>query len=388
MLPGLAGRREDAQRRLNASAVAGENRRIALISTIRYGRLILDRTFDATRFVRDVGRDLIAEFENARRATTPELVGSAMEAAARNRLEQILPSEVAVGTGCVIDTYGNTSSQIDIILYERQVCPVFRVNYNDPKSTYYPCEGVIAVGEVKSVIGKKELEDSFRKIASVKSLRRNFDYPKYPDYNGRRVLGYRKYGERAGAIRNDIISSVNYAPNSAEGSKIYGFILADKRATTIDTLKKHYLRLINIYDGGICPNTTVFLEGTAFDPACAKDRKFINMLSVEMAWCILVRKLSSPFSVLVSRLHSAYNLGGTAETEVFGQYYLKPEEEEIELVGLFPIKGYYILIDDLYDDQEVLHLSCTSCRQGLHHGDGSRLLDAKQFVCGRCIARQ
>ena len=133
-----------------------------------------------------------------------------------------------MGTGCVIDTYGNTSRQIDVVLYERGICPAFRVNYDDPKATYYPCEGVIAVGEIKSVIGKKELEDSFAKIASVKSLRRNFELPKYPDHKGRRLFGYRKYGERAGAIRNDIISAVNYGPNNSEGSKIYGFILADK----------------------------------------------------------------------------------------------------------------------------------------------------------------
>ncbi len=46
-----------------------------------------------------------------------------------------------------------------------------------------------------------------------------------------------------------------------------------------------------------------------------------------------MRKISSPFSFLISRLHSAYDLGGTAETEVFGEYYLKPEEEDVEIVN-------------------------------------------------------
>ena len=115
----------------------------------------MDSTFDSTQFVRNLGASLVAEFENARRATTPELVASGMETAARKQLEQILPSGVAVGTGCVIDTYGSTSRQMDVILYERDICPAFRVHADDPKASYYPCEGVIAVGEIKSVIGKK-----------------------------------------------------------------------------------------------------------------------------------------------------------------------------------------------------------------------------------------
>ena len=218
----------------------------------------MDKSFDSARFVTTVGAALIAEFEKARSATTPELVASAMETAARRQLEQILPSGVAVGTGRVIDTYGNTSRQIDVILYERDICPAFRVNYDDPKATYYPCEGVIAVGEIKSVIGKKELEDSFKKIESVKSLMRNYDHPRYAPHKGRKLFGYRKYGERAGGIRNDIISQVNYAPNDTEGSNIYGFILGDKMGLRVDTMRGHYSRLVDASDKAVCPNITFF----------------------------------------------------------------------------------------------------------------------------------
>ena len=344
----------------------------------------MDETFDSAKFVSRVGVELIAEFEKARSATTPELVASAMETAARRQLEQILPSGVAVGTGCVIDTHGNTSRQMDIVLYERDICPVFRVNYDDPKATYYPCEGVIAVGEIKSVIGKKELEDSFEKMASAKSLRRNYELPKYPDVRGRRVLGYRKYGERAGAIRNDIISPINYAPDNSEASKIYGFILADKMGVGIETMKGHYDRLISTFDHSLCPNSTVFLEGTVFNPARVSNKKFANTLSVEMAWCILVRKISSPFSKLISDIHHAYNLGVTAEPEVFGQYYLKPEVEDVKIVGLFPIKGNYILVEDIFDEQEFRGHTCASCHQDIRYGEGGRLLNERQFICAIC----
>ena len=107
------------------------------------------------------------------RPRTPELVGDAMEQPVRDRLEQILPRGIAVGSGCVIDTTGGTSRQMDVVLYERGLCPVFCIN-DSPETTYYPAECVLAVGEIKSSIGKRELADSFEKIRSVKALHRAY----------------------------------------------------------------------------------------------------------------------------------------------------------------------------------------------------------------------
>ena len=187
-------------------------------------------------------------------------------------------------------------------------------------------------------------------------------------------------------MRNDIITPVNYGPNNTEGSKIYGFILGDKMAVSVDTLKRHYSRLIEEVDDTVCPNITTLLDGTVFDPARPEGGKFATSLSAESGSCILVRRVSSPFSVLISRLHSAYNLGGTAETEVFGKYYLKPEDENVTLLGLFPIKGKYVLVEDVYEAQEFPVCSCTSCKQTIRHGDGGRLLDEKRVICATCAA--
>ena len=71
------------------------------------------RNFDAAGFVKDVGEELVRAFEAARRATTSPLVGDAMETPVRNRLEQLLPRGIGVGSGCVIDTQGTTSRQLD-----------------------------------------------------------------------------------------------------------------------------------------------------------------------------------------------------------------------------------------------------------------------------------
>ena len=135
----------------------------------------MTKSFSSAGYVATLGELLVMEFEVARRlATTPGLIGEAMEHPVRKRLEQILPGGIALGSGCVIDSYGSTSKQMDVVLYERDICPVFTIN-DTPSTTYYPCEGVIAVGEVKSSIGKAKMMDSFDRIESVKALRRNFD---------------------------------------------------------------------------------------------------------------------------------------------------------------------------------------------------------------------
>ena len=115
-------------------------------------------------YVTQVGQELVSAFQLAGFATTPGQIGSAREVPVRKKLIQLLPRGVGVGAGCVIDSYGNSSRQMDVVLFEREICPVFAIN-KDPASTYYPCEGpVIAVGEVKTAINSSELEDIFRKI--------------------------------------------------------------------------------------------------------------------------------------------------------------------------------------------------------------------------------
>ena len=129
----------------------------------------MDSTFDVAKFVKDVGVLLVHAYEGARKATTPGLVGSAIENPVRSLVASLLPSGLSVGTGCVVDSYGNTSRQMDIVLYERDICPVYRVN-DTPEATYFPCEGVVAVGEVKAALDGPKLGDAFKKIESVKAL--------------------------------------------------------------------------------------------------------------------------------------------------------------------------------------------------------------------------
>ena len=114
----------------------------------------MENSFDSVSYVIRIGKELVHDFDGAGFATSPGQIGSAREVPTREKLEQVLPRGIAVGSGFVIDSYGNTSRQMDVILYEKDFCPVYSIN-RDSSTTYYPCEGVIAVGEIKSKISSE-----------------------------------------------------------------------------------------------------------------------------------------------------------------------------------------------------------------------------------------
>lgn len=96
--------------------------------------------------------------------------GSAKEHPARVSLSKLIQHGLSVGSGIVVDSYGGQSKQQDIVIYEN-ISPVFS-HSDDPQSTYFPVEGVVACGEVKSALNAAEIKDSFAKCMSVKKLRR------------------------------------------------------------------------------------------------------------------------------------------------------------------------------------------------------------------------
>ena len=110
----------------------------------------MKNNFSVQDYIKFLGEELVHEFSVAGMTTHPHAVGSGRENSARLKLKNILPAGVGVGSGFVIDSYGNTSQQCDIILYEENFAMKFAVN-DDQANTYYNCESAIAVGEVKSV---------------------------------------------------------------------------------------------------------------------------------------------------------------------------------------------------------------------------------------------
>ena len=216
----------------------------------------MESTFDPDAFIQGVGRRLVEEFEIARTATSPSTVGAAMEQPVRKQLEQILPRGIGVGTGFVIDTYGETSRQIDIVLFEKNICPVFSIN-ETPETTYYPCECVLAVGEVKSALDGDSLKDAFLKISSVKRLTRQVIYHVLVDpETGSRYPSYRNYG----AMHDDSLRDISQNPGDL--AQIYGFVLAGITRLAEETLAARFLELNREVGNNVSPNLLVVLSGT------------------------------------------------------------------------------------------------------------------------------
>ncbi|MDR1505303.1 MAG: hypothetical protein LBT43_22885 [Prevotella sp.] len=84
-------------------------------------------------------------------------------------LRKYLPTKYCVDKAIIIDSNGNISHQIDLVIYDEQFTP-FVFNQNGVK--YIPAEGIYAVFEIKPAINKAYIEYAGEKIASVRKLHR------------------------------------------------------------------------------------------------------------------------------------------------------------------------------------------------------------------------
>jgi len=104
----------------------------------------------------------------------PGSKGDALENAWIEWLRKYLPNRYCVDKAIVIDHEGNTSQQLDIVIYDNWFTPFI---FNQNGFYYIPAEGVYAVFEVKpdiqgNVGDKNYIEYAGEKIESVRILKR------------------------------------------------------------------------------------------------------------------------------------------------------------------------------------------------------------------------
>src|SRR2546426_3041704 len=80
-----------------------------------------------------------------------------------------LPNRYAVSSGIVIDSRGQTSDQIDIVIYDLHYTPTL---LTQEQHRYIPAEAVYAIFEAKPHIDKAYLEYAADKAASIRQLYR------------------------------------------------------------------------------------------------------------------------------------------------------------------------------------------------------------------------
>lgn len=95
--------------------------------------------------------------------------GEATEASWIHLLQEYLPNRYAIERAMVVDSNGEVSQQIDIVIFDRQYTP-FVINYEG--LVYIPAESVYAVFEVKQDISKEHIEYASEKVQSVRRLKR------------------------------------------------------------------------------------------------------------------------------------------------------------------------------------------------------------------------
>ena len=95
--------------------------------------------------------------------------GDITEEAWRVFFNKYLPKRYSSSKAFVVDCNGNTSEQIDIVIYDEYFSPFI---FNQDGIKYIPVESVYAIFEVKQNLSQENFEYAQRKAMSVRQLRR------------------------------------------------------------------------------------------------------------------------------------------------------------------------------------------------------------------------
>ncbi len=115
---------------------------------------------------------------NRAAVTHPGARGEASEEDWLRVLNDHLPRRYQADRAFVIDSRGDCSEQIDIVIYDRQYSPFL---YNQANQRYIPAESVYAVLEVKQDLSREHVLYAGGKAASVRRLHRTSGPIPYAD---------------------------------------------------------------------------------------------------------------------------------------------------------------------------------------------------------------
>ncbi len=99
--------------------------------------------------------------------------GSENEESLKNVIKNFIPHKYSIGSGIVIDSFGNKSKQIDLIVYDSHIYPNL---FSQSSTTLFPVETVIACIEVKTLLNGTNLkEEVFENTKSIRQLKHYVD---------------------------------------------------------------------------------------------------------------------------------------------------------------------------------------------------------------------
>lgn len=274
----------------------------------------MQKSFDISVFIKNLGEDLAIVFNrSSEQGIHPDEVGKAKEIKIQKSIEAMLPNGVGVGRGFVFDSYGNISNQCDFILYEKNLIPIFISNDNDEYS-YYPCEGVIAVGEIKSTLNKESLNDSLSKLEKLKTMKRHYN----DNHNFRHfLLGPTMYGD----------DSEIFDPENKCFDNIFTFIFCRDNVMSVDTQLNI---LINGYRENMMlgVNRIYSLNKQIISKAYLGQEENLLFSNKGCNSYCSIKDENAPFNMLIDNLSCFVKYGRTQQFNL--NYYYKLNEMHID----------------------------------------------------------
>lgn len=122
------------------------------------------------RLLESLHEDIETRLQIARRSFAhPGTKGDASESIWVELLEGYLPRRYQVASAHVVDSQGVFSEQIDVVVFDRQYCPLI---FKYQGQTIIPAESVYAVFEAKQTANAAMVEYAQQKVATVRRLHR------------------------------------------------------------------------------------------------------------------------------------------------------------------------------------------------------------------------
>jgi len=139
----------------------------------------------------EVSSQMKSDFVKAQKSLSHAgLKGEANEETVRDFLKQYLPKTLDITTGMLVDSDGNQSRHLDIIICDSAKTPIF---FQSGETRVIPIECAYAVIEVKAFLDKKELEISYKNMLSVKSLIKKAYFNQKGDITSKHILYGREW---------------------------------------------------------------------------------------------------------------------------------------------------------------------------------------------------
>ena len=213
--------------------------------------------YSSVDHVREAGRWIAEDYARHKSVTTRRADrGAKAEELVRVALRAVLPEWIGVEHGFVVDSYGFTSLQQDVVLFERVRSPVFRTLADGAGAGNFPCECVIATGEVKAGTYSGWVRDVFQKSESAKRMRRALGLE---EISGTTWFPWRLYGDRSRPAE-DLVHGPIFDQDRNPTDRIMTFGIALESQNKAQTIARQVANEISEQERALGPDTIVVLQ--------------------------------------------------------------------------------------------------------------------------------